>query len=93
MTTTTIIRQSNLIGTGHLTSVSCLTGEKTRHFLSSLIVLAAGDDPTRLIEHFNLYCYENYHAAPVVVFGTLEQAMNDAFNAQSIGDVRLALNV
>ena len=55
----------------------------------SLVVLGEGDDPTRLIEHFNLYCHENYHTAPAFVFGTLEQAMNEAFEATSIEDVRL----
>ena len=59
----------------------------------SLSVLAEGDDPTQLIDRFNHYCHENYHAAPVFAFDTFEQAVNEAFQATSIEDVRLALYV
>ena len=59
----------------------------------SLIVLAYNGDPTQLIERFNRYCYDNYHGAPVFVFGTLEQAMDEAFEATPMEHVRLAVYV
>ena len=48
---------------------------------SSLVVLAEGDDPTRLVEHFNLYCHDDYHAVPFFFFSTLEQAVIETFEA------------
>jgi hypothetical protein len=66
---------------------------RTHHVWSSLIELGDNDDPTRLIEHFNHYCHENYHAAPVFVFDNLEQAMNEAFDAAPMGEVPLALSL
>ena len=87
------IGQSNLNGTGHLTSVSCANCEKTRHLWSFLIVLSEGDKPTRLVEHFNLYFHENYPVAPVLFFGSLEQAVNEAFEATSTKEVGFVPNI
>ena len=75
------------------TTVSCSNDEKTDHSDLPLIVLAWDDDPTRLVDRFNHDCHENNHAASVFVFGTLEQALNEAFELTSIEDVRLVLYV
>lgn len=61
--------------------------------LVSFKVIGDDDDPAQMGRQFDRYFEENYRTSPVFSLGTLEQAVNEAFNAPSMEDVRLTLFV
>jgi hypothetical protein len=83
-------KQSNLIGTGHSTTVSCSIHENDHRFLFRFKVIDEYGDHTRMVESFNSYFQKNYYASPTFFPGTLGQALDEAFQTRSIKDVRFA---
>ena len=78
-----------MISTGHSTTVSDLIDEDVDRAFFRLEVIDGEDNPRPMVERFNSYFQENYYACPVFLPGTLEEALNDAFQTRSMQDVRL----
>ena len=51
-------------------------------------VIDGDDDPRRIVEQFNSYFQTNYHGCPAFFSGTLDEALNEAFQTKSMEDVR-----
>ena len=85
-----MMKHWNLMNTEHSTTASGSIDDKAHRALFRFEVANGDDDPTRMVEHFNSYFQKNYDACPAFFFGTLEEALSEAFQTRSMQDVRLA---
>jgi hypothetical protein len=87
-----MMKHRNLISPGHFTPVSCSIDVEAHQAFSRFGVSNGDDDPRRMVDRFSIYFQRNSDACPAFFPGTLEQALNEAFQTRSMEDVRLALH-